>query len=163
MAKWFGAHYNQEVRFNSAVKCKKGHQVLTLLLLSKTKLLLLLLLLFTTIIAALWKFWIFVGFDSVEGFLAWRWCTSIFSTCSSRDPSTSRSSDYRLLCRTSSPSTASSTRVCSGWRSATSQGSTSISHLPSPKRFVATSSKGNSSLADEIFKLPRKIKRYNYL
>jgi len=32
MAKWFGAHYNQEVRFSSAVKCKKGSQVLTSLL-----------------------------------------------------------------------------------------------------------------------------------
>jgi len=32
MAKWFGAHYNQEVRFSSAVKCKKGPQVLTSLL-----------------------------------------------------------------------------------------------------------------------------------
>jgi len=29
MAKWFGAHYNQEVRISSAVKCKKGPQVLT--------------------------------------------------------------------------------------------------------------------------------------
>jgi len=29
---WFGAHYNQEVRFSSAVKCKKGPQVLTWLL-----------------------------------------------------------------------------------------------------------------------------------
>jgi len=28
MAKWFGTHYNQEVRFSSAVKCKKGTQVL---------------------------------------------------------------------------------------------------------------------------------------
>jgi len=27
MAKWFGAHYNQEARFSSAVKCKKGPQV----------------------------------------------------------------------------------------------------------------------------------------
>jgi len=27
-AKWFEAHYNQEVHFNSAVKCKKGPQVL---------------------------------------------------------------------------------------------------------------------------------------
>jgi len=32
MAKWIGAHYNQEVRFSSAVKCKKGPQVLTSLL-----------------------------------------------------------------------------------------------------------------------------------
>jgi|GEM_PF-4579994 len=32
MAKWFGAHYNQEFRFSSAVKCKKGPQVLTSLL-----------------------------------------------------------------------------------------------------------------------------------
>jgi len=32
MAKWFGAKYNQEVRFSSAVKCKKGPQVLTSLL-----------------------------------------------------------------------------------------------------------------------------------
>jgi len=24
MAKWFGAHYNQDVRFSLAVKCKKG-------------------------------------------------------------------------------------------------------------------------------------------
>jgi len=24
MAKWFGAHYNQEVRFSSAVKCNKN-------------------------------------------------------------------------------------------------------------------------------------------
>jgi len=32
MAKWFGAHYDQEVRFRSAVKCKKGPQVLTSLL-----------------------------------------------------------------------------------------------------------------------------------
>jgi len=29
MAKWFGAHYNPEVLFCSAVKCKKGPQVLT--------------------------------------------------------------------------------------------------------------------------------------
>jgi len=29
MAKWFGAHYNQEVRFSLPVKCKKGHQVFT--------------------------------------------------------------------------------------------------------------------------------------
>jgi len=29
MAKWFEAHYNLEVRFSSAVKCKKGLQVLT--------------------------------------------------------------------------------------------------------------------------------------
>jgi len=31
MAKWFGAHYSQEVRFTSAVKCKKGKkpQILT--------------------------------------------------------------------------------------------------------------------------------------
>jgi len=29
MAKWFGAHHNQEARFGSAVKCKKGPQVLT--------------------------------------------------------------------------------------------------------------------------------------
>jgi len=32
MAKWFGAQYNQEVHFNSAVKCNKGPQVLTSLL-----------------------------------------------------------------------------------------------------------------------------------
>jgi len=32
MAKWFGTHYNQEVRFSSAVKCKKGSLVLTSLL-----------------------------------------------------------------------------------------------------------------------------------
>jgi len=32
MAKWFRAHYNQEVRFSSAVKCKKIPQVLTSLL-----------------------------------------------------------------------------------------------------------------------------------
>jgi len=32
MAKWFGAHYNQEVRFSSAVWCKKGPRVLTSLL-----------------------------------------------------------------------------------------------------------------------------------
>jgi len=32
MVKWFGAHYNQEVRFSSAVKCKTGSQVLTSLL-----------------------------------------------------------------------------------------------------------------------------------
>jgi len=32
MTKWFGAHYNQEVRFSSAAKCKKGTQVLTSLL-----------------------------------------------------------------------------------------------------------------------------------
>jgi len=32
MAKWFGAYCDQEVRFSSAVKCKKGHQVLTSLL-----------------------------------------------------------------------------------------------------------------------------------
>jgi len=32
MAKWFGAHYNQEGRFGSAVKCKKGHQILSSLL-----------------------------------------------------------------------------------------------------------------------------------
>jgi len=29
---WFGAHYYQEVRFSSEVKCKEGPQVLTLLL-----------------------------------------------------------------------------------------------------------------------------------
>jgi len=29
MAKWFGAHYNQEVHLSSAVKCMKGPQVLT--------------------------------------------------------------------------------------------------------------------------------------
>jgi len=29
LAKWFGAHYNQEVRFSSAVKCVKGPWVLT--------------------------------------------------------------------------------------------------------------------------------------
>jgi len=29
VAKWFGAHSNQEVRFSSAVYCKKGPQVLT--------------------------------------------------------------------------------------------------------------------------------------
>jgi len=29
MAKWFGAYYNEEVRFSSAVKCKKRPQVLT--------------------------------------------------------------------------------------------------------------------------------------
>jgi len=29
MAKWFGAHYNQEVRFSSSVECKKGPHVLT--------------------------------------------------------------------------------------------------------------------------------------
>jgi len=28
-AKWFGAHYNHKARFSSAVKCKKGPQVLT--------------------------------------------------------------------------------------------------------------------------------------
>jgi len=32
MAKLFGAQYNQKVRFSSAVKCKKGSQVLTSLL-----------------------------------------------------------------------------------------------------------------------------------
>jgi len=32
MAKWLGAHFNQEVRFSSAVKCKKGPQFLTSLL-----------------------------------------------------------------------------------------------------------------------------------
>jgi len=32
MAKWFGAHCNQEVCFSSAVKCEKGPQVLTSLL-----------------------------------------------------------------------------------------------------------------------------------
>jgi len=32
MAKWFGAYCDQEVRFSSAVKCKKGPQVLTSLL-----------------------------------------------------------------------------------------------------------------------------------
>jgi len=32
MAKWFGVHYNQEDRFGSAVKYKKGPPVLTLLL-----------------------------------------------------------------------------------------------------------------------------------
>jgi len=47
MAKWFGAHYSQGVRFSSAVKYKKGPLVLTSLLnqTSKSKLLLLLLLL----------------------------------------------------------------------------------------------------------------------
>jgi len=29
MIKWFGAHYNQGVRFSSADECKKGSQVLT--------------------------------------------------------------------------------------------------------------------------------------
>jgi len=29
IAKWYGAHYDQEVRFRSAVKCKKGPQVPT--------------------------------------------------------------------------------------------------------------------------------------
>jgi len=29
---WFGAHFNQEVRFSSGVKCKKGPKVLTSLL-----------------------------------------------------------------------------------------------------------------------------------
>jgi len=29
MAMWFGAHFNQEVRFSSAVEYKKGPQVLT--------------------------------------------------------------------------------------------------------------------------------------
>jgi len=32
MAKWFGAQCNQEVRFSSAVKCKKGPQAITSLL-----------------------------------------------------------------------------------------------------------------------------------
>jgi len=32
MAKWFRAHYNQEVRFSSAVKCKKRPQILISLL-----------------------------------------------------------------------------------------------------------------------------------
>jgi len=32
MAKWFGAHYNQEVRFSWAVMCKKGPQILISLL-----------------------------------------------------------------------------------------------------------------------------------
>jgi len=32
MAKWLGARYNQEVRFSSAVNCKKGPQLLTSLL-----------------------------------------------------------------------------------------------------------------------------------
>jgi len=32
MAKWFGAHNNEKVRFSSAVKCKKEPQVLTSLL-----------------------------------------------------------------------------------------------------------------------------------
>jgi len=32
MAKWFGALYNQEVRFSSAVKCKKEPQVQTSML-----------------------------------------------------------------------------------------------------------------------------------
>jgi len=32
MAKWFKARYNKEVRFSSAVKYKKGPQVLTSLL-----------------------------------------------------------------------------------------------------------------------------------
>jgi len=31
MAKWFGAHYNQEVRFSSVVKCKKGPHVPSLI------------------------------------------------------------------------------------------------------------------------------------
>jgi len=31
-AKWFEAHYNQELRFSSAVKWKEGPQVLTSLL-----------------------------------------------------------------------------------------------------------------------------------
>jgi len=30
MAEWFGAQFNQKVRFSSAVKCKKGPQALTL-------------------------------------------------------------------------------------------------------------------------------------
>jgi len=29
IVKWFGAHYNQEVSFSTAVKCKTGPQVLT--------------------------------------------------------------------------------------------------------------------------------------
>jgi len=29
-SKWFGARYNQEVRFSSAVKCKKGPQILNI-------------------------------------------------------------------------------------------------------------------------------------
>jgi len=29
-ASWFGAHYNQEVCFSSAVKCKKGPQAIVL-------------------------------------------------------------------------------------------------------------------------------------
>jgi len=37
IAKWFGAHYNQGVGFSSAVKCKKGPQVLTALLLERSK------------------------------------------------------------------------------------------------------------------------------
>jgi len=37
VAKWFGAHYNQEVRFSSAVKCKKWPQVLTLLLFNQRR------------------------------------------------------------------------------------------------------------------------------
>jgi len=32
MTNWFGGHYNQEVRFSSSVKCKKGPQVLASLL-----------------------------------------------------------------------------------------------------------------------------------
>jgi len=41
MAKWFGALYNQEVRFSSGVKCKKGPQVLTSLLTQRRNYLLL--------------------------------------------------------------------------------------------------------------------------
>jgi len=39
MAKWFGAYYNQEVRFSTAVKCKKGAWVLTSLLIIKDEIL----------------------------------------------------------------------------------------------------------------------------
>jgi len=35
MAKWFGAHYNQDVHFRSAVKCRNGPQVLTCLIKNK--------------------------------------------------------------------------------------------------------------------------------
>jgi len=38
MAKWSGAHYNQEVRFSSTIKCMKGPHVFAVQ--SKTKLLL---------------------------------------------------------------------------------------------------------------------------
>jgi len=29
---WFGAHYNQEVRFSSRIKCKKGPEIIIIII-----------------------------------------------------------------------------------------------------------------------------------